>query len=105
MRSRTGIRFSLLGRAAHGLKRKRPACLAAAVTLSIIVLALAASRTTIAQSSNVPAVRVLRDSRLYQTMWPADFNGDGVTDLISSSRITYNVGVPTGANLQRHDRK
>jgi hypothetical protein len=49
----------------------------------------------VAQTSPVPAVHVLRDLRIDQSVWPADMNRDGVTDLLSSSDTTFNNGTPS----------
>ena len=68
--------------------------------LGTIVLALAAGATTTAQSGSAPAVRVLRDFRLDEKVWPADLNRDGVTDLISSSPTTFSGGSASGGHLQ-----
>ena len=94
--TKTGNRLSILCKAARGSTLTRSTCLGV-IVLSTIVIALAAGATTTAQTSNAPAVRVLRDFRLSQKVWPADLNRDGVTDLISSSAITGgNLQVSTG---------
>ena len=46
-----------------------------------------------------PAVRIVRDPNLYDRVWPADMNGDGRADLISSTLQRCN-GTCTGPNLQ-----
>jgi regulation of enolase protein 1 (concanavalin A-like superfamily) len=97
--TRSGNRLSLLAKVARGSKLAKSAC-GAAIVLGIIVIALAAGATTAAQSSSAPAVRVLRDFRLYQRVWPADLDRDGVTDLISSSATTFTGGTASGENLQ-----
>src|SRR5207245_2812969 len=53
-----------------------------------------------AASSPPPTVGITRVTALNQNVWPGDFNGDGITDLASSSAITYSGGVPTGGNVQ-----
>ena len=98
-RTRTGNRLSLLGKVSRGSMLTTSKCVAA-IVLGIIVFALASGKTTMAQSSNAPAVRVLRDFRLDQKVWPADLNRDGVTDLISSSATTFSGGTASGGNLQ-----
>ncbi|HEY2904570.1 MAG TPA: hypothetical protein VGJ29_01640, partial [Vicinamibacterales bacterium] len=35
-----------------------------------------------------PGVRVLRDLRIHGSVWPADLNRDGITDLVSSASTT-----------------
>jgi hypothetical protein len=47
-----------------------------------------------------PAVRIVRDPALYDRVWPADLNGDGRADLISSSERRCGGGTCTGPNLQ-----
>ena len=46
-----------------------------------------------------PAVRIVRDPNLYDRVWPADMNGDGRADLISSTQQRCS-GTCTGPNLQ-----
>jgi len=66
---------------------KRPGC------RNLIFLALALSATAglaerrlSAQTTPpAPAVSVLRNPGLAQTVWPGDFNGDGITDLASTA--------------------
>ena len=99
LRTRTGNRLPLLCNVARGSTLTRSTCLAA-IVLGTLVLALAAGATTMAQTSNAPAVRVLRDLRLDQKVWPADLNRDGVTDLISSSPIVFGGGSSSGGHLQ-----
>src|ERR671919_350510 len=36
----------------------------------------------------VPSVDLRRDVRLNSQVWPADFNGDGITDLVASRTAT-----------------
>jgi hypothetical protein len=71
-----------------------------AVTLATMVIAPAARHTIVAQTSAAPAVRVLRDSRLHQQVWPADLNRDGITDLISSADTSFGPDGAVGGNLQ-----
>jgi regulation of enolase protein 1 (concanavalin A-like superfamily) len=47
-----------------------------------------------------PAVRIVRDPNLYDRVWPADMNGDGRADLISSSDQRCSGGTCTGPNVQ-----
>src|SRR5262245_11108167 len=42
-----------------------------------------------------PAVRIVRDPNLYDRVWPADMNGDGRADLISST-VKQNLQVSLG---------
>jgi len=39
-----------------------------------------------------PTVSVLRNSGLAQTVWPGDFNGDGITDLASTAPRQFGAG-------------
>src|SRR5262245_34249801 len=57
----------------------------ALVFLITCVTAAIAVRTLSGQTSSAPAVNVVRNSLLFETMWPADFNGDGKTDLVASA--------------------
>jgi regulation of enolase protein 1 (concanavalin A-like superfamily) len=50
--------------------------------------------------SVAPAVRIVRDPSLYDRVWPADMNGDGRADLVSSSEQRCSGGTCTGPNLQ-----
>src|SRR3954463_5973606 len=44
-----------------------------------------------AASSPPPTVGVSRLTALNMTVWPGDFNGDGITDLASASAVTPGV--------------
>jgi hypothetical protein len=94
-----GNHFSLVGNSAVRLKPTR-ALRIGAVLLGASLLTPAARYTIVAQTSNAPAVRMLRDFKLYQSVWPADFNGDGVTDLVSNSLATVTGGVTSGGHVQ-----
>ena len=47
-----------------------------------------------------PGVRIVRDVSLNDRVWPADMNGDGRADLISSTELRCGGGTCTGPNLQ-----
>jgi len=87
----TGNRFF-----AHGRARVLRVWAALAATL----LLAPARYTVVAQTSPTPAVRVVRDVRFSAPVWPADMNRDGITDLLSSSAVTFVNGVPTGGVVQ-----
>ncbi len=58
----------------------------AAVGLALSIAASLGDPTLLAQATpTLPAVSVLRNSGLWNQLWPADFNGDGITDLAASS--------------------
>src|SRR5262245_28229147 len=62
----------------HG--KKRYACL----LLASITVGLSGVRAHAQTAPLLPAVDLRRDTRLDSEVWPADFNGDGRTDLIAS---------------------
>jgi len=64
--------------------------------VAVLIAALPVGHGTLAQTATPPAVRVQRDFRLGQNVWPVDLNRDGVTDLISSSPDTGRVQVSIG---------
>jgi hypothetical protein len=69
---------------------------AVCVTVAAGEAILSNVRPAVAQSPTVPAVRVQRDYRLGQNVWPVDLNRDGITDLVSSSSSTGHVQVSIG---------
>jgi hypothetical protein len=97
--SSPGNQLSQSGNSAVGSTRARAISSAAAIA-GMLVLSPPARDTMVAQTSAAPAVRVLRDFRFYQSVWPADLNRDGVTDLISSTEVTFSGGGRGGSNLQ-----
>lgn len=54
------------------------------------------SRTIAAQSAPIPAVSIVRDSRLFANIWPGDFNEDGKTDLAATSDASGQIIVVLG---------
>src|SRR5262245_11035761 len=99
VRPSVGIGLSLFSKPAPP-RHRRFAVVAAAALAASVVVAPAPRYTLVAQTSTVPAVRVLRDARIDQSVWPADMNRDGITDLLSSSVTTFNNGTPTGGLVQ-----
>ena len=97
--SSLGTRLSFLGTPVFGSRRARgwSALMAIAGT---IILAPPSHDTVVAQATPAPAVRVVRDVRFEGQVWPTDINGDGVTDLISSSETRFVNGVQTGGMVQ-----
>ena len=68
------------------------------LSLSLVMSALAmsvASGRLRAQSSSPPTVNVTRLTTLNQNVWPGDFNGDGITDLVASDTDTDSFGNAT----------
>jgi regulation of enolase protein 1 (concanavalin A-like superfamily) len=62
--------------------------------------ALVAAAAALSAQAVAPGVRIVRDPALYGRVWPADMNGDGRADLISSSEQRCSGGTCTGPNLQ-----
>jgi hypothetical protein len=94
-----GNHLSQSGNSARRSTRARAFCAGAAVA-SALALAPPARNTIVAQTSPTPAVRVLRDARINQRVWPGDLNRDGITDLVSSSATTFTNGTPRGGLVQ-----
>jgi len=63
------------------------------------VAAVAAAAALSAQAA-APGVRIVRDSAPYDRVWPADMNGDGRADLISSTQQRCGGGMCTGTNAE-----
>ena len=78
----------------------RGRALAVGALATAIAMFAPARETIVAQTSPAPAVRVLRDARINQRVWPGDLNRDGITDLVSSSTTTFVNGVETGGMVQ-----
>jgi regulation of enolase protein 1 (concanavalin A-like superfamily) len=62
--------------------------------------ALLVAAATLSAEVVVPAVRIVRDPNFSDRVWPADMNGDGRADLISSTERRCVSGTCTGPNLQ-----
>ena len=92
-------RLSLLGTPVFGSRRARGWSALTAIA-GTIILAPPSHDTVVAQATPAPAVRVVRDVRFEGQVWPTDINGDGVTDLISSSETRFVNGVQTGGMVQ-----
>jgi len=71
----------------------------AAVGVVIALVTTIGDRTVTAQAS-APAVRVVRDVTMSNRVWPADLNGDGITDLVSSSEVRCGGGTCSGGKIQ-----
>jgi len=61
---------------------------------------LGAAAAVLSAQSVAPGVRIVRDAAMYDRVWPADMNGDGRADLISSTAQRCGGGTCTGPNLQ-----
>jgi hypothetical protein len=83
-----------------GSHRARAFGATAAIAATLLLAPPPARYTIVAQTSAVPAVRVVRDVRFNASVWPADLNRDGITDLISSTAVTFVNGVPNGGVIQ-----
>jgi hypothetical protein len=66
----------------HG--RYRYAC----ISLALITVVLAGSHLRAQTQPLLPSVDLRRDLTLSSEVWPGDFNGDGITDLVSSTGPT-----------------
>jgi FG-GAP-like repeat len=81
----------------ESLSSKQAAWLAAsAVTLAITGGFIPVVQPVVAQAPAPPAVRIQRDYQLGGRTWPVDINGDGITDLVSSSSGNGLVQVSIG---------
>ena len=75
--------------------RSRRSTWAGCSAAAIIAAAVALSAQPVA-----PGGRIVRDVSLNDRVWPADLNGDGRADLISSTEQRCGGGTCTGPNLQ-----
>ncbi len=66
---------------------KRSRCLVAVCVVGVTGIAALGDRAVRAASSPPPAVSLTRNTKLDQSVWPGDFNGDGKTDLIASDKF------------------
>jgi hypothetical protein len=79
--------------------KKRYGCL----LLALITVGLSGVRPHAQTAPLLPAVDLRRDTRLDSNVWPADFNGDGVTDLIASRAATASTPAALRVVLGRGD--
>jgi VCBS repeat protein len=93
--SSVGNHMSQTGNSARESKPACALCIGTAIA-GTLLLAPPARNTVVAQTSAAPAVRVVRDFRFSSRVWPSDLDRDGITDLISSSAVTFSNGVPSG---------
>src|SRR5947207_10438979 len=52
--------------------------------LSASITAALVFQVVAGQTPAAPSVNVIRNSALWENVWPGDFNGDGKTDLVAS---------------------
>jgi hypothetical protein len=79
--------------------KKRYACL----LLASITAVLSTANPRAQSAPLLPSVDLRRDVRLDSEVWPADFNGDGLTDLIASRRGTTSTRPALHVVLGRGD--
>lgn len=63
-----------------------------AIALFVAAAVTIGDRVGVAQSSPQATVNIIRNASLWQDVWPADFNGDGITDLAGSEKPNFMGG-------------
>ena len=63
-----------------------------AISLFVTTTVITGDHVGVAQSASRATVNVIRNASLWQDVWPADFNGDGITDLAGSEKPTWMGG-------------